>query len=124
MSTMDEIRSRITYRREGDYWIPDLEMPPQKEYELGHYARARKKYLKEHHPGLYTNLLTECKLNEHLYETEQRALDMEDRLTEQMKEREGITEQLKASDMMAWVRAMNSITNRVREIVMEEVIYA
>ena len=72
----------------------------------------------------YYNLLTSCTLNEHLNDTERRATEMEQLLTEQMAASEGVTESLKAMDMMSWVRKMNSIKSRVQEIVMAEVIFA
>ena len=99
-------------------------MPEQPEVIWCRYAQMRKKFLKEKHRILYYNLLTSCKLTAHLSETEQRATEMEEMLTKQMAQKEGVTESLKAADMMAWVRAMNSIRNRVQEIVQTEVIYA
>ena len=116
--------SYITYTRQGDYLLPDLTMPEQPELSMGRYARMRKKFLKEHHKVRYYNLLTSCALNEHLNDTERRANEMEQMLTEQMAASEGVTENLKATDMMNWVRKMNSIRNRVQEIVMAEVIFA
>ena len=104
--------------------IPDLTMPEQPELSMGRYARMRKKFLKEHHKVRYYNLLTSCALNEHLNDTERRANEMEQILTEQMAASEGVTESLKATDMMSWVRKMNSIRSRVQEIVMTEVIFA
>ena len=91
---------------------------------MGRYARMRKKFLKEHHKVRYYNLLTSCALNEHLNDTERRANKLEQMLTEQMAASEGVTENLKATDMMSWVRKMNSIRSRVQEIVMAEVIFA
>lgn len=84
----------------------------------------RAKYLKENRRVLYYNLLTSCKLNEHLTETEQTATEMEERLTRELAAKEGLTESLKAADMMSWVRKMNNIKSRVREIVMKEIIFA
>lgn len=118
--TMNE----ITYTRQGDYLLPDLTMPEQPELLMGRYARMRKKFLKEHHKVRYYNLLTSCSLNEHLNDTERRATELEQNLTEQMAASEGVTENLKATDMMSWVRKMNSIRSRVQEIVMAEVIFA
>lgn len=118
--TMNE----ITYTMQGDYLLPDLTMPEQPELSMGRYARMRKKFLKEHHKVRYYNLLTSCALNEHLNDTERRANEMEQMLTEQMAASEGVTENLKATDMMSWVRKMNSIRSRVQEIVMAEVIFA
>lgn len=114
----------ITYRRVGDYYLPNLELPEQPKVTLGHYANLRRKYLKENHRVLYYNLLTKCKLTEHLYEVEQEALMMEETLIKQMAAKEGITESLKASDMIEWVQRMNNVRNRAQEIVLTEVIYA
>ena len=111
-------------RDRGDYLLPDLTMPEQPELSMGRYARMRKKFLKEHHKVRYSNLLTSCALNEHLNDTERRATELEQKLTRQMAQTEGVTESLKAADMMSWVRKMNSIRNRVQEIVMAEVIFA
>lgn len=114
----------ISYTMQGDYLLPDLKLPEQPEVELGHYAQMRRKYLKERHRVLYYNLLTKGKLIEHLYETEQRALQMEETLTQQMAQQQGVTEKLKAENMMSWVRKMNNIRNSAQEIVRAEVIYA
>ena len=92
--------------------------------ELGRYAQMRHKYLKEHHRVLYYNLLTKGKLTEHLHETEQRALQMEEALTRQMAEQQGLTEEMKATDMMGWVRKMNNLRNSVQEIILTDCIYA
>ena len=109
---------------QGDYLLPNLTMPEQPELSMGRYARMRKKFLKEHHKVRYYNLLTSCALNEHLNDTERRANELEQMQTEQMAASEGVTENLKATDMMSWVRKMNSIRSRVQEIVMAEVIFA
>ncbi|HHZ05867.1 MAG TPA: TnpV protein [Clostridiales bacterium] len=116
--------SELTYTMQGDYNLPDLTMPEQPEVSLGRYAQMRRKYLKENHRVLYYNLLTKCKMTEHLHETEQRALEMEETLLKQMSQAEGLTESLKATDMMSWVQRMNNLRNRVQEIVMAEVIFA
>ena len=116
--------SEITYTMQGDYLLPDLMMPEQPEQSMGRYARMRRKFLKEHHKVRYYNLLTSCALNEHLNETERRATELEQKLTEQMAQTEGVTENLKATDMMSWVRKMNSIRNRAQEIVLTEIVYA
>ena len=116
--------SEITYTMQGDYQLPNLKLPKQQEMTLGRYANLRKKYLKEHHRVLYYNLLTNCKLEEHLAEVEQRATSMEATLVQQMAEKQGVTESLKAEDMMAWVRKMNNLRNSAQEIVLTEVVYA
>ncbi|NBK79578.1 TnpV protein [bacterium D16-76] len=116
--------SEITYTMQGDYQLPNLKLPEQRSVVLGKYASLRRKYLKEHHRVLYYNLLTSCKLEEHLAEVEQRATSMEEILVQQMAEKQGVTERLKAEDMMAWVRKMNNLRNSAQEIVLAEVVYA
>ena len=116
--------NEITYTRQGDYLLPNLTMPEQPDLTMGKYARMRRKFLKEHHKVRYYNLLTSCTLNEHLNDTEQRATELEEMLTKQMAESEGVTESLKAADMMSWVRKMNNIRSRVQEIVLTEIVYA
>ncbi|MCD8054974.1 MAG: TnpV protein [Lachnospiraceae bacterium] len=109
---------------QGDYLLPDLTLPEQKDVTLGPYAEMRRRYLKEHHRVLYYNLLTKCALTEHLAETERRATEMEEALVRQMAQKEGLTESLKATDMMSWVRKMNSLRSSAQEIVRAEVIFA
>ena len=113
----------ITYTRQGDYNLPNLTLPEQPQAELGVYAHLRRRFLKNHHKILYYNLLTSCKLIEHLADTEQQALDMEERLIRQMAEQQGVTEVLKAQDQMEWVRRMNNIRSAANEIVCNELIY-
>lgn len=113
----------ITYTRQGDYYLPNLTLPEQPQVELGMYAHFRRRFLENQHKILYFNLLTKCKLIEHLADIEQQAFDMEDRIIQQMAERQGVTETLKAQDQMEWVRRMNNIRNAAREIVCEELIY-
>ena len=81
------------------------------------------RYLKNHHPIIYTNLLTSCKLTAYLADIDKQAEDMFFRLVDQIAEKEGVTEQLKADNQMLWVRKMNNIRNRVQEIVNTELIY-
>ncbi len=114
----------ITYTRQGDYNLPNLSLPEQPEAELGVYARMRRRFLRDHHKILYYNLLTHCALTQHLYDIEQAAMDMEERLIRQMADRQGVTEALKAQNQMMWVQKMNSIRNAAREIVLYDIIYA
>ena len=110
-----------TYSEVGDYLLPDLVAegaPP-----LGKYGRMRKRYLKEHRPILYTNLLLSEKLYQHCAEIDQICEDRMELIIRQMKEREGVTEELKAADQMEWVHRMNSILNRAEEIVLNELVY-
>ena len=110
-----------TYTKVGDYYIPDLVLPEQKEYDIGVWGFQYMDFLKEHHKILYTSLLTSCKLHEHVYETEQRARKMFDDLVDQLAKQEGVTEQLKAEDAMLWVGKMNNIRHRAKEIVFSEI---
>ena len=114
---------KITYSKQGDYYLPNLELPPQPELNIGLYGRKRKEFLQKHHKVKYYNLLTSIKLVEHLNDVDLRAREMEERLIKEFAEQEGVTEQLKANDMMLWVRKMNNIRNQVREIVYNEVVY-
>lgn len=106
-----------TYSQVGDYLLPDIELPEQEEKPIGVWGQRRLQYLKQHRKVLYYNLLTSGKLNEHLADINEQAEDMFSRLVKQMTEREGVTEQLKAIDQMAWVSRMNNIRSRVAEIV-------
>ena len=106
-----------TYTQQGDYLLPDIKLPAQPEYEISVWGQRRRRYLKEHHRVLYYNMMTKCTLYPHLAEVDQQAQDMFFRLVDEMSKREGITEQLKASDQMEWVRKMNNIQNRATEIV-------
>ena len=112
-----------TYTQQGDYYLPDIKLPEQPEYEIGVWGQRRRRFLKEHHRVLYYNMMTKCTLYPHLAEVDQQAQDMFFRLVDEMAKREGITEQLKATDQMEWVRRMNNIQNRATEIVDAELIY-
>jgi hypothetical protein len=113
-----------TYRQEGDYFIPNLELPEASDYQIGKYGHMRHHFLKEHHPVLYTNLLTSGKLFEALAETDKICKERMDSICTAMATQEGVTEALKASDQMEWVRRMNNIRNRAEEIVLHELVYS
>ena len=113
-----------TYHREGDYLIPDLVLPDEDECPIGIWGQRHERWLKQEHRGLYHSLTFTWKLHEHLIEVDERAERLFKRLTDEMAEREGVTEQLKATDQIAWVGAMNSIRARAEEIVYNEVIHA
>lgn len=114
----------LWYELQGDYYIPCLVLEEADVQPIGMWGRRHLSYLREHRPVLYTSLVLSGKLHSHLTEVANRATEMLDRLVKQMAEREGITEDLKAQDQMAWVGAMNSIRNRAEEIVNAEVIFA
>ena len=114
----------ITYSQCGDYLIPDLVLSQEEQQPIGKYGRMRKRYLKEHRPVVYSNLLLSGKLNQHLAEIDQACMDRFELITQQMKVQEGVTEALKASDQMAWIARMNSIQKRAEEIVLTELVHA
>lgn len=113
-----------TYIQQGDYLLPDVKLPDQPEYEIGVWGQRRRRYLKEHHRVIYYNILTQCKLYPHLADVEQQAQDMFFRLVDEMVKREGITEQLKTTNQIEWIRRMNIIYSNAREIVNLELIFA
>lgn len=113
-----------TYTQAGDYMLPDL-LPAEEETEanIGIWGMRHKRYLKQNHKVLYYNLLTSGKLNSYLVDIEQQAQDLFSRLVKDLAEKENATEELKATDMMLWVRNMNNIRIRAMEIVNAELIY-
>jgi len=113
-----------TYRWEGDYLIPNLELPPASGYQLGKYGRMRRSYLKEHRKVLFANMTVNGTLFEHLSEIDQSCNERMESIASAMAEKEDVTEALKAADQMEWVRRMNSIRNRAEEIVLSELVYA
>lgn len=90
----------------------------------GIWGRRRREYLKKHRNGIYTEILLSGKLNVHLVEIDRQATEMFERLTRQMAAEQGITEQLKAENQMAWVGAMNNIRNAAEEVILDELIYS
>ena len=115
--------AKITYTQQGDYLLPNLKLPEQPKVEIGIWGKRHLRYLKNHHPIIYTNLLTSCKLTAHLADIDREANEMFNRLVKQLAKQEGVTEALKAADQMEWVRRMNSIRNRAEEFVNSELIY-
>ena len=111
-----------TYTMQGDYRLPNLTVPAEDERPIGIYGQRRLRYLKQYHKILYYNLLTSGKLHSHLADTEQQAQALFSRLVKEYAEKERVTEQLKATDQMAWVRQMNNIRCRVIEVVSKELI--
>lgn len=112
-----------TYTLQGDYCLPNLTLPVEDERHIGVWGQRRLRYLKQHHKVLYYNLLTSGKLHSHLADIEEQAQTFFSRLVKEYAEKEGVTEQLKATDQMAWVRRMNNIRSRVIEVVSKELIY-
>lgn len=113
-----------TYVRQGDYELPTVTLPPEEEIHTGIWGQRYKRWLKANHRVLYYNLLTSGKLNGQAAEVDERAERLFSRLVQEMAERESVTEALKATDMMAWVRRINNIRNSVTEIVLDEILTA
>ena len=120
---MGENGISYTLGEDGLYY-PDLYLPEETEYPIGKYGMLRKSYLKEHRKGLYLELVLAGKLNEHLHQTDEECNQMMDRLVEQMKEKQGVTEELKMQNQMAWVGRMNNIRACAEEIVLKKIVYA
>ena len=114
----------LTYTKVGDYYIPDLALDDDAEYEIGVYGQMRERFLKEHHSGTYTSLILTEKLWKHLAETDAACRERMDALISAMAKQECVTETLKATDQMEWVCRMNNIRNRAKEIVLQELVYA
>ena len=110
-----------TYRQEGDYLLPNIEAPESP--QIGIWGQRRHKYLMEHNHALYTALFLSGKLTTHLEEIDRVANKMYNRLVEQLKQRDGITEELKALNQTEWVRRMNTIRSEAETVVMGELIY-
>ena len=113
-----------TYTQQGDYILPNLTLPTKEKQPIGIWGQRHARYLKRYHKILYYNLLSSGKLNAHVAEIDRQAEEMFFRLVKQMAEREGVTERLKAENQMEWVRQMNSIRNRVSEIVYAKIIFS
>ena len=111
------------YRQVGDYFIPNLILPDDSDYQIGKYGRLRRNYLKEHRKILYTNYVVEGTLFKHLSEIDQACNERMEIIVSDMARQEDVTESLKAADQMEWVHRMNSIRNRTGEIVLTELVY-
>ena len=116
-------KNGIKYELRGAQYYPMLEISEQTNYEIGKYGHLHLDFIKKHRRGTYTTLLTEGRLNEHLYTIDEQAHEQIDLHIKQMAERMGITEELKASDPMRWMQMMNNIKSNVEEIVLKEVVY-
>lgn len=116
-------KNGLWYELQGDYYIPCLILPAEKEQPIGLWGQRHKRYLKEHRKATYTTLLTSGKLNSYLADIEDQAHERFERLIEDMKLAQGITEQLKAENDLEWGGRINSIQACAMEIVNREIIY-
>ena len=117
------MENNLTYSRNGDYLIPDLQLTEQPETPLGKYGRMRKKYLKESHTILYNNLLLSGKLTSHLQEIDETANRRLEQMMPELMKAAGVTESLKASDPMRWVGLMNNCKAQAEEMIQTELIF-
>lgn len=113
-----------TYEQQGDYLLPCLTLPTEKEQPIGIWGQRHLRYLKNYRRVTYINLLTSGRLNAYLVEIDKQAQERFERLIEQMKQTQGITEQLKAENALEWVGRLNNIRVCAKEIVEKEIIYA
>lgn len=121
-SIFEEMGGR--YERQGEYILPCLTIPPEKEQSIDLFGRRHLDYLREYRKITYTNLLTSGRLNAYLADIDRQAQECLLLLTKQIAEQENVTEQLKSDNAMLWVQKMNEIQSRVREIIYSEIIYA
>ena len=116
-------RTGISYTLQGNYYLPNLIPPAEENKPIGIWGQRHLRYIRQHRKVFYTNLLTNGRLNSYLADIDRQAEELFFRLVEQMAEREGVTEQLKAAHQMEWVGRMNNIRDRVTEIIHAELIF-
>ena len=112
----------LWYAKKGDYYLPELALPPEKEKPIGLWGQRHLRYLKEYKQFVYLNLLTSGRLNEYLTSVDEQAEDMFSRLVKEYADRQGVTEQLKEEKQLLWIQKMNNIRACVREVVESNVI--
>ena len=117
-------KNGLWYELQGDYYLPCLKLPKEEEQPIGIWGQRHRRYLKENCKVLYADLLTSGKLNGYLADIDRQAEEMFSRLVKQMAKADGITEKLKADDMMSWVGRMNGVRSRAAEIVNAKLIFA
>ena len=116
------VTNDIEYTLVGDYYIPNIALPEESR-PIGKWGRMHREYLKDHHPIRFNDLILSGQLWTYLADLNEQAQERLSLIIAQMKASEGVTEELKAADQMAWVRSMNSISNRAEEIILREMIY-
>lgn len=118
------MENSLTYTMNGDYQIPDLKLTEQPEKPLGKYGRMRKKYLQEHRPVLWNQMILSETLYPHLRETDEAANRRLEQMLPELMKRNGVTEELKSRDPMMWTGLMNNLKNQAEEVILEELIHA
>ena len=114
----------ITYTKRGEYYYPDLTLPPQPTEDIGRFGRMRKKFLKEHQPDTFALMLMENTLTQHLIDIDRQANEQIDLITSRLARAEGVNEDLKARDQLGWIQAMNSCRARAEDLVIREIVLA
>ena len=117
-------KNGLWYEKQGDYYLPCLEFPEEKQKPIGIWGQRHARHLKRNHKVLYMNLLPSGKLNSYLYDIDKQAENMFSQLVKNLVEKENVTEKLKAENQMLWAQHMNSIRNRATEVVNSYLIYA
>ena len=117
-------KNGMWYELQGDYYIPCFILPAEKEQPIGLWGQRHLRYLKEYHRNTYTTLLTSGRLNTYLADIDKQAQERMERLTEQMKRAQCVTEQLKAENALEWVQRINNIRACAKEIIEKEIIFA
>ena len=112
----------ITYTKHGNYYYPDLTLPPQPTGDIGRFGRMRKEYLKEHQPDTFALMLMENTLTQHLIDIDRQTNEQIDLITSQLAQAEGVTEELKARDQLEWIRQMNSCQARAEELAISSIV--
>lgn len=117
-------KNGLWYEKQGDYYLPCLELPEDEPKPVGVWGQRHLRYIKQHKRVFYTNLLTSCKLNSYLADIDEQSENMFSQLVKDLAESENVTEKLKAENSMLWVQRMNNIRNRATEVVNADLIYA
>lgn len=117
-------KNGLWYEKQGDYYLPCLELPEEEQKPIGIWGQRHLRYIKQHKRVFYANLLTSCKLNSYLADVDEQAENLFYRLVKDLAEKEDVTEKLKAENTMLWIQRMNSIRNRATEVVNADLIYA
>ena len=117
-------KNGLWYELQGDYYLPCLKLPKEESRNIGIWGQRHLRYLKQHRKVLYSELLISGKLNDYLADINEQAEEMFSRLVKQLVEKEGVTEALKAENLILWVQKMNNIRNAAMEIVSSDLIYA
>lgn len=117
-------KTGISYTLTDGYYLPDLTLPEEEEYEIGRFGRAHLRYLKAHRRPLYLSLLTSCELPRYLHEFDECCNETYEKMMRDYAVKEGVTEQLKAENALEWAGRMNSIRNRVEEVIFHDFVYA